>query len=240
MTGIYLRSALFFGSATMLTLIVAIAALPTLVLHRDATYRVGVFWSRGVTWLLKIICGLRHRVIGLERVPSATPVIFALKHQSAWETVAFIHIAPPLSGVLKRELERIPFYGWYLRRLGMVAIDRSAGGAALKAMVRRAAQEVGRGRSIMIMPEGTRMLPGASGRYHPGVAALYGMLRLPVVPVALNAGLFWDRRSFGIRPGLITLEFLAPIGPGLPRNQFMRILKERIEAATSRLCQIAD
>jgi 1-acyl-sn-glycerol-3-phosphate acyltransferase len=225
---------LFWLVATALTLVVAITALPTLPFHRDVTYRWCAFWARGLLWLMRAVCGLDYRVVGGETLP-AGPVIFALKHQSAWETIAFPALAPPISGILKRELLAIPVYGWYMRRLGMVPIDRSAGAAAIRGMLRRAKDEVGRGRSIMIMPEGTRLPPGRAGRYHPGVAALYSVLGLTVVPVALNSGLFWGRRSMLIRPGMVTMEFLAPIAPGLERKAFMTTLQERIESAAERL-----
>ncbi len=231
---IYLRSSVFLLLTAVFTVAIAALAIPTLVLHRDTTYRVATTWARGVSLLLRIVCGLEARILGREKVP-AGPVIFALKHQSAWETIAFLHVAPPFAGVLKRELLRLPVYGWYLRRLGMMPVDRTAGGAALKAMVREARAAIAAGRCIMIMPEGTRMPPGRSGRYQPGVAALYGMLGLTVVPVALNAGLFWGRRSFAIRPGTLTLEFLDAIAPGLEREAFMALLRDRIEIASQRL-----
>jgi 1-acyl-sn-glycerol-3-phosphate acyltransferase len=166
---------------------------------------------------------------------SAGPAVYALKHQSAWETIAFPALAPPISGVLKRDLLVIPIYGWYMRRLGMVPIDRSAGAGAIRELMRRAKDETARGRSIMIMPEGTRLPPGRAGRYHPGVAAIYGHLGLPVVPVALNSGLFWGRRSLVLKPGTVTMEFLEPIPPGMERAAFMALLQERIETASERL-----
>jgi 1-acyl-sn-glycerol-3-phosphate acyltransferase len=229
-----LRSIAFWIVAIAFTLAIAIAALPTLLLHRDVTYRWCRFWASAMLWLMRAICGLDYRVRGRERVP-AGPVIFALKHQSAWETIAFVSIAPPISGVLKRELLVIPLYGWYLTRLGMVPIDRKAAGAAIREMLRRAQGEIAQGRSIMIMPEGTRLPPGRTGRYHPGVAALYSVLGLTVVPVALNSGLFWGRRSLVLRPGTITLEFLDPIPPGQDRREFMTALQDRIETASERL-----
>lgn len=229
-----LRSVVFWTVTVLFTLAISIAALPTLLMHRDVTYRWCVAWARTVVWLLRLICRLDVRVRGREHVPAGV-VIFALKHQSAWETIAFIDIGPPLSVVLKRELLAIPIYGWYMKRLGMVPIDRKAAGAAIREMLRRAKEETGRGRSIMIMPEGTRLPPGRTGRYHPGVAALYSVLDLPVVPVALNSGLFWGRRSLVIRPGTVTLEFLAPIPPGLDRKAFMALLQERIEPASEKL-----
>ena len=229
-----LRSIVFWLAATLLTLGIAIAGIATLPLHRDVTYRWCVHWAEALLWLMRAICGLRCRVVAGETLPPG-PVIFALKHQSAWETIAFPALAPPISGVLKRELLTIPVYGWYMRRLGMVPIDRSAGGGAIRALMRRAKDETTRGRSIMIMPEGTRLPPGRAGRYHPGVAALYTHLGLTVVPVALNSGLFWGRRSLLLRPGTVTMEFLAPIPPGLARAAFMALLQERIETASERL-----
>lgn len=229
-----LRSIVFWIAATLVTLAVATAGLVTLPLDRDVTYRWCAGWARALLWLMRVVCGLDCRVIGRDAIP-AGPVIFALKHQSAWETIAFPALAPPISGVLKRELLVIPVYGWYMRRLGMVPIDRSAGGGAIRELLRRAKNETNRGRSIMIMPEGTRLPPGRSGRYHPGVAALYAHLGLTVVPVALNSGLFWGRRSLLLRPGTVTMEFLPAIPAGLERKAFMATLQERIETASERL-----
>ncbi|MFO0987493.1 MAG: lysophospholipid acyltransferase family protein [Alphaproteobacteria bacterium] len=229
-----LRSIVFWLVAAVFTLTIAIAGVATLPLHRDVTYRWCVAWARALLWLMRVVCGLRYRVVMPEALP-AGPAIYALKHQSAWETIAFPALAPPMSGVLKRELLMIPVYGWYMRRLGMVPIDRSAGAGAIRELMRRAKDETARGRSIMIMPEGTRLPPGRAGRYHPGVAALYTHLGITVVPVALNSGLFWGRRSLLLRPGTVTMEFLPPIPPGLERAAFMGALQERIETASERL-----
>ena len=229
-----LRSIVFWLVAAVFTLTIAIAGVATLPLHRDVTYRWCVAWARALLWLMRVVCGLRYRVVMPEALP-AGPAIYALKHQSAWETIAFPALAPPMSGVLKRELLMIPVYGWYMRRLGMVPIDRSAGAGAIRELMRRAKDETARGRSIMIMPEGTRLPPGRAGRYHPGVAALYTHLGITVVPVALNSGLFWGRRSLLLRPGTVTMEFLPPIAPGLERAAFMGVLQERIETASERL-----
>ena len=137
--------------------------------------------------------------------------------------------------VLKRELIRVPLFGSYLKQCGMIPVDREGGGAALKQLLRAARTAVAQGRSILIYPEGTRTPPGERRPYHPGVAALYGDLGVPVVPVALNSGLFWGRRAFHKKPGTITIEFLPPIAPGLPRREFMRELQERMEGASQRL-----
>jgi 1-acyl-sn-glycerol-3-phosphate acyltransferase len=137
--------------------------------------------------------------------------------------------------VLKRELMSVPLFGAYLKRCGMIAVDRQGGGPALKRMLAAARAAAADGRPILIYPEGTRTAPGQRRPYHPGVAALYGDLGLPVVPVALNSGLFWGRRSFRKRSGTITIEFLAPIAPGLPRRVFMERLQGSIEEASARL-----
>jgi 1-acyl-sn-glycerol-3-phosphate acyltransferase len=229
-----LRSIVFWLIAAVLTIVIAVAGIVTLPLHRDVTYRWCVHWARALLWLMRVVCGLRVRVV-MREPWSAGPAVYALKHQSAWETIAFPALAPPISGVLKRELLVIPIYGWYMRRLGMVPIDRSAGAGAIRELMRRAKDETARGRSIMIMPEGTRLPPGRAGRYHPGVAAIYGHLGLPVVPVALNSGLFWGRRSLVLKPGTVTMEFLEPIPPGMERAAFMALLQERIETASERL-----
>jgi 1-acyl-sn-glycerol-3-phosphate acyltransferase len=229
-----LRSIVFWLATTLLTLAVATAGLVTLPFNRDVTYRWCAGWAKALLWLMRVVCGLDYRLIGRDALP-AGPLIFALKHQSAWETIAFPALAPPISGVLKRELLMIPVYGWYMRRLGMVPIDRAAGGGAIRELMRRAKGVTTRGRSIMIMPEGTRLPPGRAGRYHPGVAALYTHLGLTVVPVALNSGLYWGRRSLLLRSGTVTMEFLPPIPPGLERKEFMSLLQERIETASERL-----
>lgn len=216
------------------TVLLGLGAPFTLPFPRRVAYGYSKLWAGGVIWMLKAIVGLGYQVRGRERLPGP-PVIYAMKHQSAWETIVFLELVPHFAVVLKRELLRIPIYGWYLLKVGMVPIDRAARGAAMRTMLKAASGYVANGRSIVIMPEGTRMAPGRKGRYNPGVAALYRHLDLPVVPVALNSGLFWGRRAFVKRPGTITLEFLEPIRPGLDRQAFMALLEERIETASERL-----
>jgi 1-acyl-sn-glycerol-3-phosphate acyltransferase len=127
------------------------------------------------------------------------------------------------------------FFGWYLNKSGVIAIDRAAGTKALRAMTRGAEQAVAEGRPVVIFPEGTRAAPGARLPYHSGVAMLYGALGCPVVPIALNSGVFWRRRGFSKRAGTITLEILDPIPPGLDRKRFMAELETRIETASDTL-----
>lgn len=221
---------LFVSGTLFLTL-----ALPALVMPRWVTIRVGVVWFSFILWAVRIICGISHEVRGRENLP-VTPCVVAAKHQSAWDTFAFLTFIDDAAYVIKKELIRIPVYGWMLSKAAMVPVDRTAGARALRAMVRTARTRLAEGRSIVIFPEGTRTAPGAHRRYHSGVAALYTQLAVPVVPVALNSGLFWPRRAFIKRPGHIVVEILPPIPPGLSRSDFMRRLESAIEEASARLC----
>lgn len=229
-----LRSLLFNVAFYVWTTVLSIVLMPVLLLPRPATFWTSRLWARGVVALLAGIVGLRHQVRGTENVPEG-PVIYAVKHQSAWETLLFALLVPRFAGVFKKELLLIPIYGWYMWRADMIPIDRGAGAGALRRMLRAARRAVAAGRSIVVMPEGTRTAPGEKRPYHPGVAALYLDLGVPVVPAALNSGSFWARRAFIKRPGLITIEYLEPFPPGLDRKTFMKRLEERIEAASDRL-----
>jgi len=229
-----LRSFLFNLLFALWTALIFILSLPTLVLPRSAVWWMGGLWVRGALLLLRATVGLGHRVRGVEhRV--AGPAIYAAKHQSAWDTLVFPLLLDKPAYVLKRELIRVPLFGSYLKQCGMIPVDREGGGSALKQLLRAGRAAVAQGHSILIYPEGTRTPPGERRPYHPGVAALYGDLGVPVVPVALNSGLFWGRRAFHKKPGTITIEFLPPIAPGLPRREFMRELQERMEGASQRL-----
>ncbi len=220
----------FFGATALL----GAAGLPLLLAPRRWVMRFGRFWARCVLALLRTIVGLDGEIRGQEHIPSG-PSIIAMKHQSAWDTLILPVILDDFAAVVKRELLWVPFYGWYAARAGSIAIDRRGGAGALRHMVRGARQAVAAGRPVVIFPEGTRTAPGQRLTYQPGVAALYQALQLPVVPAAVNSGLFWGRRSFVKRPGHITLAFLEPIPPGLPRARLMSELESRIEAATAAL-----
>lgn len=220
----------FFGA----TALFGAAGLPLLLAPRRWVMRFGRFWARCVLALLRTIVGLDGEIRGQEHIPSG-PSIIAMKHQSAWDTLILPVILDDFAVVVKQELLFVPFYGWYAARAGSIAIDRRGGAGALRHMVRRARQAAAAGRPVVIFPEGTRTAPGRRLTYQPGVAALYQALQLPVVPAAVNSGLFWGRRSFVKRPGRITLAFLEPIPPGLPRVHLMSELEARIEAATAAL-----
>jgi len=234
-----IRSLLFNLLFFVWTLLLSILLLPALALPRQATVRIYRFWARSVVLLLRWVVGLDYQVRGTANIPRE-PALFAYKHQSAWETIVFALLVPDFAGVLKRELTLIPLFGWYVAKLAMIPIDRGAAASALRRMVRRARQRLAEGRSITVAPEGTRTAPGQRRPYLPGVAALYRELGVPVVPVALNSGLFWGRRQFVKRPGTITVEFLEPIAPGLDRRAFLAELAERIETAAERLAGEAE
>jgi 1-acyl-sn-glycerol-3-phosphate acyltransferase len=220
----------FFG----VTALLGVAGLPLLLAPRSWVMHFGRVWARCVLALLKAIVGLDGEIRGLEHLPTG-PCIIAMKHQSAWDTLILPLILDDFAVVVKRELLFVPFYGWYAARAGSIAIDRRGGAAALRGMVAATRRAAAAGRQVVIFPQGTRTAPGQRLPYQSGIAALYLALDLPVVPVAVNSGLFWGRRSFVKHPGRIALAFLEPIPPGLPRRQMMSELEARIEAATSAL-----
>lgn len=227
---LWLRSALFLLWFLLITLILALAFLPVLVLPRTATVWLARLWSRLTFWGLKVFAGIGFEVRGAR--PEG-PVLVASKHMSMWDTLALYLVLDQPAIVLKRELLRIPFYGWFVWKAAAIAIDRGAGASALRKMSAAARKVLDDGRPILIFPEGTRKRPGAPPDYKPGVAGLYGLLGATCVPVALNSGVYWT--GFLKRPGTIVLEFLEPIAPGLKRDAFMSLLETRIETATNRL-----
>ncbi len=230
----WLRVLLFNIAFFAVTGVLGLAGLPLLLAPRRWVMGFGRFWARCVLALLKAIVGLDGVVRGGDRLPPG-PCIIAMKHQSASDTLILPVVLGDPAVVLKRELLHLPFYGWYAARAGSIAIDRKGGAAALRGMVAAAKQAAAIGRKVVIFPEGTRTAPGRRLAYQPGVAALYQALELPVVPAAVNSGLYWGRRAFVKRPGRIILQFLDPIPPGRPRRDMMRDLEARIESATAEL-----
>jgi len=227
---IFIRSALFMAWFLLLTAVMAIVFLPLLACPRKATVRMARFWARATLWGLRALAGGGERRIG--EVPKGG-VLVASKHMSMWDTLALYLALNDPGIVLKRELLRIPFYGWYLGKAAAIPIDRSAKADALRRMTHAAERVLAEGRPILIFPEGTRKKPGMPPDYKPGVAGLYSLLGVTCVPVALDSGRFWQ--GFFKYPGTINLQFLEPIPPGLKRAAFMRQLEDRIETATDRL-----
>jgi len=185
--------------------------LPTVLLPRRVTYAAAVSWARSVLFMLRWLCGLDYVVEGLEHLPATTSIVL-VKHSSAWETVAQLRIFPGQTWVLKRELIWIPVFGWVLRNLKPIAIDRKAGRTAVQRVLDQGRQRLAEGIWVVIFPEGTRVPAGETRRYGMSGALLAEAAGLPVVPVAHNAGDYWPRRSWLKRPGTIRVV----IGPVIP------------------------
>jgi 1-acyl-sn-glycerol-3-phosphate acyltransferase len=192
-------------------------------------------WTLFVSFVLRLIIGTSYSVTGRQNIPK-TPVIFATKHQSSWETMAFNHLLDYPVFFLKKDLLWIPLFGFYLHRVGMIALERG-GTSALKTMIKKGRERIEEGRSLIIFPEGTRSAPGTHNDYKRGVFLLYKNLHVPVVPVALNSGVFWPRRTFLKYPGIIRVSFLKPLPPGLDQDEFMKKLQSVIEKESLKLYQ---
>jgi len=218
-----------------------IAALPTLALPYPALRVFIRSYARTSLWLLRAVCGTTVSWRGTDRIPPGACIV-ACKHQSAWETFALYAVLEDPIYIVKRELMWIPLFGWYMRKAGLIPIDRSAGMAALARMTVHAQKALAgpRPRQLVIFPEGTRRAPGAEPSYKPGIVHLYGKAAVPCVPVALNSGLFWPRRSLRKRPGTIVVEVLEPIASGLDKAAFFTGLQDAIEQASARLIREAE
>lgn len=219
----YVTTVLFLGLGSPLLFGPRSWAMWALALH-----------ARTELWLLKTIVGTKLEVRGREKLPKGACLV-ASKHQSAWETFALIPLFRDPAYLMKRELFWIPFHGWFSYKFKMIPVDRDKGPAALRRMLAEAKTRAAAGREIIIFPEGTRRAPGAPPDYKTGVFLLYEALAIPCVPVALNSGLFWPRRSLKRYPGTIIVEFLDPIPPGLSKREFLPRLQETIETASNRL-----
>jgi 1-acyl-sn-glycerol-3-phosphate acyltransferase len=238
MASIFVRSLIYNVLFYVMLLLWFIVAIPTFVMPRSALMTLARLWARSNIWLMRIICNTRVEYRGVEKIPEG-PLIVASKHQSMWETFALLQFFDQPLFILKRELKWIPVFGLYLIKADMIDVDRSAGGRALLRMARRAGEQVRQGRQLIIFPEGTRTPVGAPPRYKAGVSQIYIDSRAPCLPVALNSGLFWPRRTFMRYPGTLVVEFLDPLPPGLSRDEFLARILSAIEDATGRLVEAA-
>jgi len=229
-----LRSLLFNLLFYLNTLLWLTVALPTFLLPYRAIIWIAKTWGRCNLVLLRLVAGIDYEIRGREKIPHG-PIIVAAKHQSAWETFALLPLFDNPFFIVKRELQWLPIFGWLMIKGRMVPVDRGAGSKALNAMTERARVELAKGRQLIIFPEGTRRPAGAEPRYKFGVAQLYAAEGVPCVPVALNSGLFWPRRSIMLHPGAVLVEVLDPIAPGLDKDAFLERLQQEIETATARL-----
>lgn len=207
---IWLRSAFFALCQLITTPLFSIISLFTFPFKPFTRYLIISQWAKFNVFLVRVICGIKFRVEGAENIAD-TPSIILAKHQSAWETMVFQQIFPPQVWVLKRELLRIPFFGWGLAMTSPIAIDRAAGKEALKQIVAQGKDRLAQGFWVVVFPEGTRVKPGTKGKYGIGGAWLATHTGAPVVPVAHNAGGFWGKNAFLKYPGTITVSIGKPI-----------------------------
>jgi len=231
---IWLRSLVFnvfFLAGTGLVLLIS---MPVLLTTTQGALRYVAWWSRMQSRMLRWIIDLDFDVRGAEHM-RPNGVIYACKHQSAWETFFFFLMFPNPAYVMKKELMNIPIWGLYARKCRAISVDREGGASVLKSLIRDTQDRLAAGRPVIIFPEGTRTQPGQRVDYNPGIAAMYSQCGVPVIPVALNSGLFWGRRSYLKFPGTITAEFQPPIPPGLKRRDFMAALEDGIETASRRI-----
>jgi 1-acyl-sn-glycerol-3-phosphate acyltransferase len=228
------RSVVFNVAFYLNTLLQILFYLPLLLLPRRYIWIAVRSWAAGNHFLLKWICGIEHEVIGAEKIPAGGAIV-ASKHQSAWETFTMAALLPDPTFVLKRELQWIPLFGWYTWKAKLIPINRSARKAALDHVTEVGHERMKQNRQLIIYAEGTRRAVDAPPNYKYGVAHLYGELNVPCVPVALNSGLYWPRRSLRFTPGTVRIEFLEPIQPGMEKTAFLKELERQIETATNRL-----
>ncbi len=236
---IFLRSLVFNVLFYATLIFYMLIALPAFLMPRAVVLRVAAWLAKSTIFLMRVVCNIRVELRGVENIPKG-PLIVASKHQSMWETIALLRFFEAPFFVVKRQLNFIPLFGQYLIKTGMVAIDRSSGRRALIEVMRRAAEEVKHGRQFVIFPEGTRTAPGAPPQYKGGVGMIYSACGVPCLPVALNSGLFWPRRTFMRYPGTLVIEFLDPIPPGLKRDEFLERVERTIEDATNRIVAAAQ
>lgn len=228
-----LRSTIFFLWFAVSSTALALLGMPALLLDRRAAVSLSRTWSRATLWGLKAIAGLDYEIRG-NVAPNG--VLVASKHMSMWDTIALYLFLDDPTVVIKRELLRVPFYGWMAWKAGVISIDREGRAQTLRRMVDDARRAISNGHAILIFPEGHRMQPGEAPDYKPGVAALYAQLEVPCVPVALNSGLFWTGpMGFLKKPGRVVVQFLEPIPAGLRSREFLERLEATIENATKEL-----
>ena len=216
-------------TALLLATLWIILPFPRLIFRRAIA-----LWPKLIFPLMKVVIGLDFEQRGLNNLPTR-PVIFAVKHQSTWDTMFFLWLDKNNSYIMKEELNKIPLWKSYMTKAGHIVVDRKGGLATMRQMIKDTKNVLQEGRSVVIFPEGTRTQPGKSEVYHPGVAALYGQTKVPIIPVALNSGIYWGRREFRKSAGKIIIEFLKPMEKGLKKTEFVSELKSIVEAATRKL-----
>lgn len=229
----------FFGGS----LACSILLIPTLFLPKEKCAQiVGDVYGGYMTFIERHILGLKLEMKGLENLPKTGAYILAAKHQSAYETLKlpFMKSLGYPAIILKKGLTQIPIYGWYFSGMGQIAIDRGSAMESLESIVKGCQRNLNAGRSVIIFPQGTRTAIGTKKPYKAGIAKVYRDTHAPIVPMALNSGVFWGRNAFFKKSGTVTFEFLPPIPPGLPPLQMMEHLEKMIEENTEKLVAAAQ
>lgn len=234
---IWIRSAVFFVGMAISSVVfwpITMIAWPMKPILRS---RIISGWAHFVVFWLRLCCGLTHRVEGLENIPDQPGVILC-NHQSAWETIALQTIFPAQAWVLKKELLKIPFFGWGLAASQPISIDRSTRMKALDQLITQGIDRMQQGRWVVVFPEGTRMAPGETGKFNPGAAMLATKAAAMVLPVAHNAGLFWKRRGFLKYPGEIVVKIGQPIDTtGKKAREVNTLAREWVESVSQNFDQ---
>ena len=233
MTAIRWVLSLFFIIQMYAALVpIGLAYLPAALINPDGATRAAHAYCRWVRFSLRLMCGLNTQVRGL---PPRLEALVAAKHQSFLDIILIYGSVPRAKFIMKDELRYAPILGWYALRLGCVPVKRGARGTAITKMMTDAKSGQQRPGQLVIYPQGTRVAPGDVKPYKIGTAALYAQLGQPCYPVAANVGVFWPKRGILRKPGLATIEFLAPIEPGLSNAEFMSRLEQAVESGSNRL-----
>ncbi|MEO1241198.1 MAG: 1-acyl-sn-glycerol-3-phosphate acyltransferase [Pseudomonadota bacterium] len=233
------RSIAFMAYFVISILMTGTCAIPVILLAPKTARPIAKAWARSNLFMLKLLAGVGYKIEGAEHVPDFGALV-AANHQSQWETMALYALLPRPVIILKKELLRIPIYGWWLQQTGNIAVDRRGGAKALRAMRREAAARIAAGEQIVVFPEGTRSAVGERLSFQSGVAGIYKEVNGPCVPVAHNSGEHWRYPGILKTPGEITLRFLPAIAPGLDRKEFLPTLQAQIEQARPDLEDATD
>jgi 1-acyl-sn-glycerol-3-phosphate acyltransferase len=232
-----LRAALFYFGYTVATIVWGtLGTLTGWAIPYRARFRFIIgCWTRFCLWWLRVTCGVRHEIIGLEHVPDRACIVLS-RHESTWETLFLQTLFAPQATLIKKELLWIPFFGWAFSTLRPIAIDRSDGRKALRQLIAEGTARLAQGVWVVLFPEGTRMPTGERGRFQPGGAALASASGAPVLVVAHNSGSFWPAHQYRKRPGTIQVIVGEPIATeGLSTKDIQRLSAERLDALMARL-----
>ena len=233
---IYIRSLIFNIFLPLWTIFISVLLSPLVICNNPKIMSLlGISWSYVTILALRVICNIKIEVIGSYNLPTS-PYIIACKHQSIIETAFFQQYLRFPVYVMKKELLQIPFYGWFLQRMGMIVIDRKGGISSLKKMLRDCAKNLEHNRSIIIFPEGTRVKPYKSVQYHSGIIAIKKkFLQTPIVPIALNSGLFWPKNSWLKYPGTMKMKILPVLDKEINNKDILSQLQHIIDSNSNDL-----